>query len=574
MNQCRKMSSSRGYQVNFVRHPPREIPVKCAICLDVLFEPKVVSCCGHSFCAACIDRVVRCGKPCPLCSRPFTVTDNQWLKRTLKDYDVYCPHRDKGCEWIGQLRQVENHLNQDPLPDKLCQYQEIQCQHCQTHLCERRLMPNHVSNDCPFRDLECRYRHVGCKVKKPQQQMEEHMREAVSDHLNLVTKNLSRKGNEIAELKRRYWMLTLLLILAAFHAYIYQAQVSESKMEVAMKELVRNFSSEIAKLNHGQRLLKKRHNSSSVMVANFTNLNSEVQTLSSDINQIRNNITQIKTTADDAMVEVGKIKQTVESIPSVKARINEIEKQVISGKEELRKLRKLIQTEKNNLARSIDRTRKDLVDLESIYWISTKEKRKELLDIKKKQENINSMIIWACGGSKPSSVAKEFEKMKSEVWYISQQADFPILPVSLNMTRVKERKDSRNPWFSMPFYTHQEGYKMRLVVYPDGKRSGAGTHISVAIYLMSGKYDAKLEWPLNITLEITLVNQLFKDTHTISRVYRSYTSFHNNDITGRVQDDTMAKHGIIYPLFASHKYTISYVEYDSLYFKVSRVEYM
>ena len=329
MNQCRKMSSNRGYPVNFVSHPPREIPVTCAICLDVLFVLKIVSCCGHSFCAACIGRVVRDGRPCPLCSRQFTVTDNQWLERTLNDYDVYCPHRDKGCGWMGQLRQVANHLNQNLLPNMLCRYQEIQCQRCQSCWCERRLMPNHVSNECPYRDhIECRYRHVGCKVKKPQEQMEEHMWEAVCDHLNLVNKSLSRKGSEIAELKRRHWMLTLLLILAAggiFHAYVYQAQLSDSKVnnvEVAMKEFVKNFSFKVVKLNYERLLLKKRFNSSSTMSANFTNLSRKVQNLSSDIDRTWNNITQVKTTADDAMGEVGKVRQNMKSNLSVKAKIN------------------------------------------------------------------------------------------------------------------------------------------------------------------------------------------------------------------------------------------------------------
>ena len=67
-------------------------------------------------------------------------------------------------------------------------------------------MADHVLNDCPNRDIECEYSSVGCDVKKPQQQLAVHMREAASVHLLLFktfTENsLSEKENEIDELKR------------------------------------------------------------------------------------------------------------------------------------------------------------------------------------------------------------------------------------------------------------------------------------------------------------------------------------------------------------------------------------
>ena len=87
-------ASSRGYPVNFVKQPPKEMPAECPICLHVLYRPKVVSCCGHSFCAVCIGWVASDHKPCPLCGQQLTLTDNKWLEWTLNDYDVYCRRRD------------------------------------------------------------------------------------------------------------------------------------------------------------------------------------------------------------------------------------------------------------------------------------------------------------------------------------------------------------------------------------------------------------------------------------------------------------------------------------------------
>ena len=82
------MASSRDYPVNFVKQPPKEIPAECSICFEVLCRPKLVSCCGHSFCAVCIGRVASSHKLCPLCGQKFTLIDNKWLERTLNGYDV------------------------------------------------------------------------------------------------------------------------------------------------------------------------------------------------------------------------------------------------------------------------------------------------------------------------------------------------------------------------------------------------------------------------------------------------------------------------------------------------------
>ena len=198
--------------MNFVEPPPKEIPVECAICFDVFFQPKMVSCCGHSFCAACISRVERDHKPCPLCGQEFSLMDDKRLARTLNDFKVYCPHQEKGCKWIGELGELPRHLNQDPKSDKLlvgCLFQEIRCGLCQTHICERRLMNDHILDQCPNRDIECEYHYAGCDVKKPQQQLESHNKEAVSSHLslviNLVQGSLSQKDNEIQELNEELY---------------------------------------------------------------------------------------------------------------------------------------------------------------------------------------------------------------------------------------------------------------------------------------------------------------------------------------------------------------------------------
>jgi hypothetical protein len=112
---------------------------------------------------------------------------------------------------------------------------------------------------------------------------------------------------------------------------------------------------------------------------------------------------------------------------------------------------------------------------------------------------------------------------------------------------------------------------MRLVVYPNGKYFGAGTHISVAIYLMSGKYDDKLDWPVNMTLNVTLLN---RDSHKkpIIGLFDCSTSSYDLQSLDRVWNSTMDKFGVIHSRFAPHRTVVhSYLKQDSLYFHVDWV---
>jgi len=60
---------------------------------------------------------------------------------------------------------------------------------------------------------------------------------------------------------------------------------------------------------------------------------------------------------------------------------------------------------------------------------------------------------------------------------------------------------------SEPFYSHRNGYKMRLAVYPDGDDKGKGTHMSLFIRLMKGVFDNILPWPFRYGIKLDIVSQ-------------------------------------------------------------------
>ena len=57
-------------------------------------------------------------------------------------------------------------------------------------------------------------------------------------------------------------------------------------------------------------------------------------------------------------------------------------------------------------------------------------------------------------------------------------------------------------WYSDPFYSHPGGYKMIIAVYPNGRGTEMGTHLSIFVNIIRGEFDDQLEWPCNVVVTI------------------------------------------------------------------------
>ena len=140
-----------GFECEFRQEPPKVLQSKCPICLLVLREPYQATCCGKSFCKKCIDRVKDRNGSCPTCkTENFFCYPNKGLEQSLYDFEVYCSHKSKGCEWRGELRELDKHLNSEPAADKSL-------------------------GGCPFTVINCPLGHTGCDVKLPRKDIKAHL---------------------------------------------------------------------------------------------------------------------------------------------------------------------------------------------------------------------------------------------------------------------------------------------------------------------------------------------------------------------------------------------------------------
>ena len=156
------MSQFSKDELSFVNKLPEHVEIECPVCLNILANPHLVSCCGHNFCESCIKRVKASNGPCPMCKEmSFQAMVNKGHLRIINGLQVYCTNKEKGCEWKGELKNLSTHLNKGKREGE-CQHEEVKCRHrkCEERK-QRQNLDNHEAKECLQRPFGCQY----CKLK-------------------------------------------------------------------------------------------------------------------------------------------------------------------------------------------------------------------------------------------------------------------------------------------------------------------------------------------------------------------------------------------------------------------------
>ena len=153
---------------------------------------------------------------------------------------------------------------------------------------------------------------------------------------------------------------------------------------------------------------------------------------------------------------------------------------------------------------------------------------------------------------------------KVTIHAISEKNNCIINDVKLKITKFKDSKSKQLFVTSNSFYTHPSGYKMCILIYPNGYGDGKGTHVTVFFQILEGHYDKQLHWPFLGTVTAVLRNQLGDNNHH-SMVFRcnAIDSMRVGSING-------------YPKFLPHSSlghnpatNTRYLLDDTLYFRAS-----
>ena len=425
----------------------------------------------------------------------FLYFPNKGLRRTLGGFRVYCSNKDEGCEWVGELGDIERHLNSKPSIERQldgCLFEEVACIYCTClfqrlyihehqfdtcpkrqfqceHCCEidlyeniteihslkcpsfpvachqhcgenvqRQEMDNHISRDCPLTKVDCAYEGFGCEVRPARKDLSTHITESVADHTAMLAESMRK-----------------------------------------IKDSARAQS-----------------------------------------NKLKNNVTELLDT-------VSKQKTSINSLQN-----------------------KLMVIKRQHFQHMF-------LGLAVVLAIAA----------------IAIGVVSHRGDVKLLNVSAKLDDIQDSFASLEFQLETEI---DRKMTDFKKTKTANAPWFSPPFYTHTRGYKMYINVYANGYGDGAGTHVSVYLFLMRGIFDDDLKWPFQGDITVELVNQLNPTSILVREIRFSHIS--DPAVVGRVTSGDRAAIGWGWERFIAHSELYNnadkqtqYLKHDSLIFRISKV---
>ena len=139
----------------------------CSVCLLIYRSPHLMGCCGQHICEGCLKPIKVGAKKCPLCNQEFVSLLDRGFERRVLSLVVTCTNKEAGCDWRGELRGLDRHL--DPSTGD-CRFVPLQCQWKCGELIQRHCLEHHQLSLCPKRPWytcfdDPNLRTLACKVE-------------------------------------------------------------------------------------------------------------------------------------------------------------------------------------------------------------------------------------------------------------------------------------------------------------------------------------------------------------------------------------------------------------------------
>ncbi len=151
-------------------------------------------------------------------------------------------------------------------------------------------------------------------------------------------------------------------------------------------------------------------------------------------------------------------------------------------------------------------------------------------------------------------------------------AQTAVPPLQFTIHKFSQLKKDNEHWYSTPFYTHPQGYKMCLKVYLNGDGPGKNKCLLVSARLMRGEFDSYLNWPFRGAVTVTLINQE-EDKKHFSDILE-FGEDAPDSAAGRVINGEKAQSGVGNPEFFPHsKLQPRYLKHDCIRLMVSDVQF-
>ena len=509
------MEGSLGANLQFLSEPLPDY--FCPVCTEALTEPYLTDC-GHHFCYTCRRRLTARGKPdCPECREQNALTDarlNKHLQRQVNSLKVHCQHHEVGCQWVGELRYLQEHLDpvirkcgfillacplgcgesvcSSAMKDHLltdCSKRSCECEHCgycntfdivtEQHypVCEqfpvecpnacsgvtmkRQELASHLEEQCPLQVIQCPFTSAGCTVQLTRREMEEHEKIAVHQHLRMMMSMMQLKEPPASGI-----------------------------VATTAKQLENVFNFPPLEFTITDFMKKKECNAEWISPVFYSHPDGYKLCL-----VVYPNGTSVGK-GTHVSIYVGFLNEIHVSKENWHAVDFDIYIHVLNWRkdeghheESLSYIGIGYRTSREGI--KLSSRRSSFIPHASLSYNTTT--NTEYLQNECVRLRVSKVILYSTALLN-----------KTPSWQNPQNGYQSLHEFTL--TDLSKRKQFNNCYCSAPFYTHHHGYKLCLVVYSNGDGSGKDMHVSVFLSLMAGEYDDQLVWPFASNFDIELLN--------------------------------------------------------------------
>ena len=446
-----------------------------------------------TYCQACVPHINVCGEPNGIVGEDALSLDQLGSGGDTDKGLVRCPNSDEGCEWTGELNQLENHLNPQPTTaDNRCQFEKSRYkakpQNVELHAQQLQefkilvivcvvlsLLAILVAGGLGMKISLSSEMNSDNRLRVMQQMMNEIKAANVEvetakynmqDQIEAIKQQIKVLKSSQSDLVSKYEEIATVTIEIAKE--LEKKKVANVEVETAKY----NMQDQIEDIKQQIKVLKS---SQSDLVSKYEEIATVTIEIAKELEKKKVANVEVETAKYNMQDQIEDIKQQIEVLKNSQS-------DLVSKCEEIETAKEL-ERKHNSLTSQV-------VSLESL--VSDLNSSQYVLSLDKSMKHEES---YCTGYTTEKDVIEWIDEIE-----LNQQVSYLILP-QYRMPLLLRRLRQDNYIVSASFYTEYKGYRMRALAYP--KNGSDSLRMVVCLCILQGKYDQTLQWPLNARFTVT-----------------------------------------------------------------------
>ena len=453
---------------------------------------------------------------------------------------MYCTYKEDGCGWIGVLKDLNAHLEDEtPAVAENCQFFPVACTLCDAPI-QRKSMLDHRNLHCPKRlaccefcddyisdyaDLiqnhipKCDFVAVKCLNAGCDEQMQ---RIALSEHVRVCPESIIRC--ELASLGcndsfQRNEMHDHYNRMLPFHMSLMVTHGSMERQELTAK---------LVHLESENKILHKKLEMTSDAV---DVLRKENGSLSLDRSRTMDDVKMFN---HEVVILKKKLSQEIQKSSLLSGKLDKLENEHKEREQSC-----------NILRCQVSHNTDDMKCLASYDASGVKVMRENMAVLEKETGSVINKVI--ANQTTIKSLEEKLEELE-DLCSITLTSRMGSYPVTIVLRDFSTWQILNTEWSSPSFYF--KGYKLCLSAFVNGDPAkNVNGYLTLYVHLMKGEDDNKLSWPFHQTVTLELLHP--DPSQTNKKEVLSFNSRTDTKYTKRVVGQKQAK-GWGYPDFIPH----------------------